>query len=262
VCKLVYEVEPLIVVCVPACNDEETIAKVILQAQKSVDRVVVCDDGSTDMTAEIAEKLGAYVIRHKKPKGYGAAVGSCFRAAVGLGADVVVVLDAVTHDPAEIGMVVEPILEGKADISVRDGFKAGHKGFAAFSREAVERLGLDKEGVEVDAEMLSRAGQEGLRVADLRPDILESAAIRVSKRPLVFFGLPGIILSVLGISFGIWLLLDYLLKHEIVIGVTLAFLLTMGAGVIFLCTAGILNAVLELDMRPILGKVELEKWDQ
>ena len=44
-----------IVACIPAYNEEKTIAKVILKARKYVDKVIVCDDGSTDMTAEIAE---------------------------------------------------------------------------------------------------------------------------------------------------------------------------------------------------------------
>ena len=48
--------------------------KVVLQAQRYVDRVVVCDDGSRDLTAEIAEGLGADVVRHERNLGYGAAV--------------------------------------------------------------------------------------------------------------------------------------------------------------------------------------------
>ena len=44
-----------IIACIPAYNEEKTIAKVILKAKKHVDKVIVCDDGSTDMTAEIAE---------------------------------------------------------------------------------------------------------------------------------------------------------------------------------------------------------------
>jgi len=46
----------LIVACIPAYNEERTIGRLVLLAQRHVDRVVVCDDGSTDLTAEIAEK--------------------------------------------------------------------------------------------------------------------------------------------------------------------------------------------------------------
>ena len=65
---------PLIVAAIPAFNEERTIAKLVLEAQKHVDVVLVCDDGSEDMTGEIAERMGADVIRHEKNMGYGAAI--------------------------------------------------------------------------------------------------------------------------------------------------------------------------------------------
>jgi glycosyltransferase involved in cell wall biosynthesis len=59
--------KPFVVACIPAYNEEKTIAKVLLKTKKYVDKVIVCDDdGSTDMTAEIAEALGAEVIRHER----------------------------------------------------------------------------------------------------------------------------------------------------------------------------------------------------
>jgi glycosyltransferase involved in cell wall biosynthesis len=53
------EKKPLIIACIPAYNEEKTIARVIIKTQKYVDKVIVCDDGSKDMTSEIAERLGA-----------------------------------------------------------------------------------------------------------------------------------------------------------------------------------------------------------
>ena len=55
----------VIIAAMPAHNEDEHIAKVVLGAKKHVDKVVVVDDGSTDSTAEIAEALGAMVVRHK-----------------------------------------------------------------------------------------------------------------------------------------------------------------------------------------------------
>ncbi len=46
-----------VVACIPAFNEEKTIASVIAKAMRHVDKVIVCDDGSTDMTREIAEKI-------------------------------------------------------------------------------------------------------------------------------------------------------------------------------------------------------------
>ncbi len=46
-----------IVACIPAYNEEKTIASVIVKAMKHVDKVMVCDDGSTDLTGEIPRRL-------------------------------------------------------------------------------------------------------------------------------------------------------------------------------------------------------------
>ena len=59
------EKKPFVIACIPAYNEERTIAKVIIKTQKYVDKVIVCDDGSKDMTSEIAEKLGALVIKYQ-----------------------------------------------------------------------------------------------------------------------------------------------------------------------------------------------------
>ena len=75
------KVKPFVVACIPAFNEERSIARVVLEARRYVDRVIVCDDGSTDMTGEIAEALGALVVRHERNMGYGAAIGSLFREA-------------------------------------------------------------------------------------------------------------------------------------------------------------------------------------
>jgi len=66
--------KPLVVACVPAFNEERTIAKVVYLAQKHVDKVFVCDDGSSDLTGEIAESLGAELIRHERNLGSDVAV--------------------------------------------------------------------------------------------------------------------------------------------------------------------------------------------
>jgi glycosyltransferase involved in cell wall biosynthesis len=53
----------------------------VLEAQKHVDVVLVCDVGSTDLTAEIAERMGADVIRHERNLGYGATLKTLFAVA-------------------------------------------------------------------------------------------------------------------------------------------------------------------------------------
>jgi len=76
---------PFVVACIPAFNEERTIAGVVVETMRYVDKVVVCDDGSGDLTGDIAEALGAVVVRHEGNRGYGAAVGSLVREARWLG---------------------------------------------------------------------------------------------------------------------------------------------------------------------------------
>lgn len=86
--------KPFIIACIPAYNEEATIAKVIIQAQKYADKIIVCDDGSSDLTGLIAERLGADVIRHERNLGKGAALRSLFKKAKELKAGIIVTLDA------------------------------------------------------------------------------------------------------------------------------------------------------------------------
>ncbi|MEM2843728.1 MAG: glycosyltransferase family 2 protein, partial [Candidatus Bathyarchaeia archaeon] len=86
--------KPFVIACIPAYNEEATIAKVIIQAQKYVDKVILCDDGSNDYTGLIAERLGAEVIKHERRLGKGAALRILFKKAEDLEAGIVVTLDA------------------------------------------------------------------------------------------------------------------------------------------------------------------------
>ena len=63
---------------IPAYNEEKNIAKIIVESKKFADQIIVCDDGSKDSTATIAESLGAIVIKHNKNLGYGSAIHSIF----------------------------------------------------------------------------------------------------------------------------------------------------------------------------------------
>ena len=78
---------------VSACYWEHIVASVLVRLRECVDRVIVCDDGSVDLTGDIAEAMGAVVVRHERNMGYGAALRSLFRAAVEMDVDVAVTLD-------------------------------------------------------------------------------------------------------------------------------------------------------------------------
>ena len=76
------EVKKLVVAAIPAYNEEQTIAKVLIHTGKHVDKILVVDDGSSDETGLISEKLGAAVIRHERNLGKGP---HCGRASIGQG---------------------------------------------------------------------------------------------------------------------------------------------------------------------------------
>lgn len=186
-----------IAVCIPAYNEERYIAKVIIGAKRNADIVIVCDDGSNDVTAEIASGLGAYVIRHDRNLGKGSALKSLFEKAKELGAEVVVTLDGDgQHDPEEIPLIVEPILKAQADIvnGSRAGnqenipryrrfgnrilnyltVKASHRsledsqsGYRAYSKRALETLEVTEQGIGVDSQLVIDAQRKGLKIVEI-----------------------------------------------------------------------------------------------
>jgi GT2 family glycosyltransferase len=192
--------EPCVVVMIPAFNEEKTIGRIVLQARKYADMVVVCDDGSSDLTAEIAQGLGADVIRHKENRGYGATIQSLFERAKELGADVVVTVDGDgQHDPKEIPTLLDPILRKKKDIVIgsrflkrqdgsgipsfrRFGINAitkltdvlseqtlsdAQSGFRAYKTEALDALSLSENGMGLSVEILVQAKKHGLMIEEV-----------------------------------------------------------------------------------------------
>ena len=188
-----------VVSCIPAKDEAGTIAQVMLRTMKHVDKVFVCDDGSTDMTGEIAARLGAEVIRHEHNMGYGATIATLFERAIREDPDVVVTLDADgQHDPDDIPRLVEPILKGEADIVVGSRFldaggdkapkyrrygvkvitglsdRASHvdladaqSGFRAYSRRSLPFVRPSEMGMGASTEIFLKAHEAGLRVKEV-----------------------------------------------------------------------------------------------
>ncbi len=109
--------EKRIVALIPAYNESERIAGVITRTLPFLP-VLVVDDGSRDNTSEIAQELGAQVIRQVPNQGKGAALLNGFRHTVEMGYDAVVTLDADgQHDPSEIPQFLEEYKKG-ADLVI------------------------------------------------------------------------------------------------------------------------------------------------
>lgn len=108
---------------IPAFNEEYTIRKVTKQASKFCKSVIVVDDGSFDRTANRALEGGAYVISHLINLGTGAAISTGIKIALDEGAKVIITMDGDgQHDPNDIPNLLEPILSGKADVTIGSRF--------------------------------------------------------------------------------------------------------------------------------------------
>lgn len=111
---------PLLSVVIPVYNEAQTIVSV-LQSVKNAPveniEIVVVDDGSRDATAAILEKNAALIdvlIIKKKNEGKGAALRTGFQHASG---QMVLIQDAdLEYDPQEYPHLIEPIVQGKADV--------------------------------------------------------------------------------------------------------------------------------------------------
>ena len=112
-----------IAIGIPAYNEEKNIAVIITKLKKITDKIIVCDDGSSDFTAKISEELGAIVIKHEKNLGYGAAIRSIFLKAKESECDVLVTFDADgQHKIEDINKVVKPIVDDESDIVIGSRF--------------------------------------------------------------------------------------------------------------------------------------------
>lgn len=183
----------------PAYNEEVSIGSVVLHARQHADQVVVVDDGSSDRTSEMARLAGAYVLRHPRNLGKGAALKTAFKYVSQNGAKVLVTMDSDgQHDPEEIPKLIAPILKGDAEFvngsryingngkntpfyrrvgqNVLDSatnFNTGlhvtdtQSGFRAFARHTLPVFGFRSNGLAIESEMLMDAAKAGLKIKEV-----------------------------------------------------------------------------------------------
>ena len=186
------------IVCIPAYNEEVKIKDVIKKSLPYVDKVVVCDDGSTDDTAVVAKKAGAVVISHEKNLGYGATISTLFDYCRKNNAEIMVTLDGDgQHNPDQIPDLINVILKHNVDVvigsrSLRDekdlpsyrraGIKIitstinsatnlkvtdSQSGFRAYAKSAIDLIHPTESGMAVSTEILLSISNNGLSMAEV-----------------------------------------------------------------------------------------------
>ena len=119
-------------IVIPARNEEQSLQKVLEGIRDPNGplsaKVFVVDDGSTDETFAVANNCSktVEVIRHPVALGVGGALKTGYLLAQEWGADAIVQLDADgEHDPKEIDGLLQPVLDGKADMVIGSRFMNG-----------------------------------------------------------------------------------------------------------------------------------------
>ena len=188
----------MLIIGIPAYNEEKNIASMVLKLKESADKIIVCNDGSTDLTGKISEELNVITIHHKENLGYGAAIRSIFLKAKELGGDILVTFDADgQHMIADIKNVISPIEKKQSDVVIGSRFltksnsvpqyrKLGiniitkitnstlnekltdaQSGFRAYSKDVLRKIIPTDTGMGVSTELLIKSSNLGFRISEV-----------------------------------------------------------------------------------------------
>jgi len=212
-------------VVIPALDEESSLPSVLSEIPKQVHgletEVIVVSDGSTDATELVAREAGALVVGRDLRRGQGAAVALGYQVALLRGATVVATCDADgQYDPLELPQLVQPILDGDADVVhgsrmlegggyERPLFGRAHgvkvfarlttliarsritdpaSGFRAFTAEALQKLQFRERQFHA-SEVTVAAVKKGLRVKEVPCTFRERSVGHSKKPPLFRYGL-------------------------------------------------------------------------
>jgi glycosyltransferase involved in cell wall biosynthesis len=185
-------------VCIPAFNVEKTIGGIVKESLLHADKVIVCDDGSTDNTAKLAEQNGAEVVKHERNYGYGAALITLFDKAREKNADIMITLDGDgQHIPEFIPRLVAPLSYEGVDVVIGSRFLGGdsssprfgthgikivttatnigndikvtdaRSGFRAYSKRAIQSIHPTEYGMAASTEILTKVANKGLKLVEV-----------------------------------------------------------------------------------------------
>ena len=187
-----------ITVGIPAFNEEKNIASIISRLKDFTDSIIVCDDGSSDMTAKIAEDMGAILVKHPKNLGYGAAIRTIFLKAKELESDVLVTIDGDgQHQIMDVEKILKPIEKNQADIvigsrfldkksdvpkyrelginvitkvtnvSIKNKITDAQSGLRAYSNKVLSEITPSDSGMVIYNEILIKSSSKGFRIVEV-----------------------------------------------------------------------------------------------
>lgn len=216
-----------VVVVMPAYNAEKTLEMTYNELPfEIVDDVVLVDDASRDRTSEISRSIGIHTVVHTHNMGYGGNQKTCYRTALELGADIVIMVHPdYQYTPRLVPAMASMIAYGEFDavlasrilgtgalrggmpfykyvanrfLTLFENIMLGHKlseyhtGYRAFSREILERLPLERNSDDFvfDNQMLAQTIWFGFRIGELTcPTKYFEDASSINFRRSVIYGL-------------------------------------------------------------------------
>jgi len=284
------------IVCIPAYNEESSIQDIVKKSAQYVDKVIVCDDGSSDNTAKLAKESGAIVITHDKNQGYGAALSTLFNYARKQNAKTMITIDGDgQHNPDQIPLLLNAITTHNVDVVIGSRFlddtttasnyrKTGIKiitsasnygtnfkvsdsqsGFRAYSKDAIDSIHPTEQGMSVSTEILLKISNKGLSIAEVpitisydgdtseQNSISHGISVLMNtvkyisiKHPIKFYGIPGLVLIIMGTVMGGFFLDAYLNHQTVYYGSLLGSVILFLLGAILSVTAIILFSMANL----------------
>ena len=235
-----------VVVVMPAYNAEKTLERTLQEVPPGVvDEFVLVDDASRDATVKVAERLGLPHIVHTRNRGYGGNQKTCYAAALGRGADIVVMLHPdYQYSPKLIGAMAWLVASDEFDVVLGSrilgkGALAGgmplwkyvanrfltavenvllrvklseyHTGYRAFSRRVLQTMPLNENSDDFvfDNQMLAQAVSFGYRIGEIScPTRYFEEASSISFRRSVTYGL-GVLSTAIKFRLHAWNLVKF-----------------------------------------------------
>ena len=229
-----------VVVVLPAYNAEKTLEDTWREIPPEVDDIVLVDDCSRDKTAVLAQKLGITTIVHETNTGYGGNQKTCYRIALDMGADIVVMVHPdYQYTPRLVTAMAAMIAYGEFDavlasrilgtgalkggmplykyianrfltlvenILLGQKFSEYHTGYRAFSRQVLEKLPLNANSDDFvfDNQMIAQMVWFDFRVGELScPTKYFKEASSINFRRSVIYGL-GVLGTALLFRLNMW----------------------------------------------------------